>query len=1060
MAIDKSIKSILIIGAGPIVIGQACEFDYSGSQAAKALKSEGYKVILVNSNPATIMTDPSMADATYIEPLTSKFLERIIEKERPDAILPTLGGQTALNLAMALYEDGVFEKFNVKILGASASSIEIAENRWKFKEAMEKVGIATLKAHYVKTVDEGIVAGAQIGYPLMLRPSYILGGGGTGLVYGDEELVEKLENAFKASPTQEVLIEESIYGWKEFELEVMRDNDGNGVIICGIENIDPMGIHTGDSITVAPIQTLSDKEYQLMRDEALLCLETIGIATGGSNVQFAVNPQNGERRVIEMNPRVSRSSALASKATGFPIAKFAALLAVGYNLTELTNDITGSTPASFEPVQDYVVVKIPRFDFPKFPSTDDVLGTSMQSVGEVMSMASTFTESLTKAIRSLEIGKTGIRNIDNRFINLDRLELEKEITVPRPRRIFAVLEALRRNWSVSKISNLSYIDEWFLYEIEKSFNVNQETTPTTILKMLGWTEDDIDIKDIKDELSKNRVYKLVDTCSAEFSSITPYLYSTTGTEDDDISSNNEKVVVIGSGPNRIGQGIEFDYCCVHGVDALKENGYEAIMINSNPETVSTDYDTADKLYFEPLNWQEVEAVLLRENPKSVIIQLGGQTPLKLAEKIVEKGYTIAGSSIEVIDSTEDRELFQKLCTKENIKQPISNIAANVKELSDSVTQIGYPVLLRPSYVLGGRAMRVVNNETELSNYLDVLSKSDEDGNPFNSGPLLVDEYLTNAIEIDVDLISDGTDVVIAGILEHLEPAGVHSGDSTAVLPPYSIEENMLAEIRDKSIKLALSLNVRGLLNIQFAIKENELYILEANPRASRTMPFVAKVTKNQIIKAGTLIMLGHKIKDILKDTDYLSSKTNKIAVKKAIFPWSRFPAEDTMLGPEMKATGEVLGIGSKLGIALNKAYAAAGVEIGVKQQGIFITLSDEDKNKFLKTIRKYKDLEFKIYATEGTSEFLSKNNIESIKVGRADDEAPTSLTIMEKDLISVVINTPTFANEYTDGWKIRRLAHDSGVAVVSSVREAEAFIEAYVENNNALVDIGAIQDVS
>jgi carbamoyl-phosphate synthase large subunit len=1060
LAIDKSIKSILIIGAGPIVIGQACEFDYSGSQAAKALKSEGYKVILVNSNPATIMTDPSMADATYIEPLTTKFLERIIEKERPDAILPTLGGQTALNLAMALYEDGVFEKFNVKILGASASSIEIAENRWKFKEAMEKVGIATLKAHYVKTVDEGIVAGAQIGYPLMLRPSYILGGGGTGLVYGDEELVEKLENAFKASPTQEVLIEESIYGWKEFELEVMRDNDGNGVIICGIENIDPMGIHTGDSITVAPIQTLSDKEYQLMRDEALLCLETIGIATGGSNVQFAVNPQNGERRVIEMNPRVSRSSALASKATGFPIAKFAALLAVGYNLTELTNDITGSTPASFEPVQDYVVVKIPRFDFPKFPSTDDVLGTSMQSVGEVMSMASTFTESLTKAIRSLEIGKTGIRNIDNRFINLDRLELEKEIAVPRPRRIFAVLEALRRNWSVSKISNLSYIDEWFLFEIEKSFNVNQETTPTTILKMLGWTEDDIDIKDIKDELSKNRVYKLVDTCSAEFSSITPYLYSTTGTEDDDISSNKEKVVVIGSGPNRIGQGIEFDYCCVHGVDALKENGYEAIMINSNPETVSTDYDTADKLYFEPLNWQEVEAVLLRENPKSVIIQLGGQTPLKLAEKIVEKGYTIAGSSIEVIDSTEDRELFQKLCTKENIKQPISNIAANVKELSDSVTQIGYPVLLRPSYVLGGRAMRVVNNEIELSNYLDVLSKSDEDGNPFNSGPLLVDEYLTNAIEIDVDLISDGTDVVIAGILEHLEPAGVHSGDSTAVLPPYSIEEKMLAEIRDKSIKLALSLNVRGLLNIQFAIKENELYILEANPRASRTMPFVAKVTKNQIIKAGTLIMLGHKIKDILKDTDYLSSKTNKIAVKKAIFPWSRFPAEDTMLGPEMKATGEVLGIGSKLGIALNKAYAAAGVEIGVKQQGIFITLSDEDKNKFLKTIRKYKDLEFKIYATEGTSEFLSKNNIESIKVGRADDEAPTSLTIMEKDLISVVINTPTFANEYTDGWKIRRLAHDSGVAVVSSVREAEAFIEAYVENNNALVDIGAIQDVS
>ena len=1060
MVVDKSINSILIIGSGPIVIGQACEFDYSGSQAAKALKNEGYRVILVNSNPATIMTDPSMADATYIEPLTTKFLTKIIERERPDAILPTLGGQTALNLAMELNKEKVFEKFNVKILGASAESIELAENRWKFKEAMEEVGIETLKALYVKTIKEGMDAGVKIGFPLMLRPSYILGGGGTGLVHNSEELNEKLKVAFRASPTQEVLIEESVYGWKEFELEVMRDKDGNGVIICGIENFDPMGVHTGDSITVAPIQTLSDKEYQLMRDDALLCLETIGIATGGSNVQFAVNPKNGERRIIEMNPRVSRSSALASKATGFPIAKFAALLAVGYNLTELSNDITGSTPASFEPVQDYVVVKIPRFDFPKFPSTDDILGTSMQSVGEVMSMASTFTESLTKAIRSLEIGKTGIRNIDNRFINLDKIELEKEITIPRPRRIFAVLEALRRNWSVSKISDLSHIDDWFLYEIEKSFNVNQETTPTTILRMLGWTEDDVETKDIKNELAEKRVYKLVDTCSAEFSSMTPYLYSTTGQESDDITSTKEKVVVIGSGPNRIGQGIEFDYCCVHGIDALKENGYEAIMINSNPETVSTDYDTADKLYFEPLNWQEVEAVLLRENPKSVIIQLGGQTPLKLAKQISENGYNIAGSSIEVIDSTEDRELFQKLCTQENIKQPISKIAENSVELTQAVADIGFPVLLRPSYVLGGRAMRVVSTKEELDNYLNVLSKSDEDGNPFNSGPLLVDEYLTNTIEIDVDLISDGTDVIIAGILEHLEPAGVHSGDSTAILPPFSLSQNMINEIMDKSERLAKSLNVKGLLNIQFAIKNDVLYILEANPRASRTMPFVAKVTKNQIIKAGTLIMLGHKIKDILVNTDYLNDSNNKIAVKKAIFPWSRFPAEDTMLGPEMKATGEVLGIGSELGIALNKAYAAAGVEIGDKKKGIFVTLSNNDKERFLQTIIKYKELGFKIYATEGTSEFLSQNDIKSIKVGRANDVSPTSLTIMEENLISVVINTPTFANEYTDGWKIRRLAHDSGVAVVSSIREAEAFIKAYAQSTNALEDIGTIQDVS
>jgi len=610
---NKNIKSILIIGSGPIVIGQACEFDYSGSQAAKALKSEGYRVILVNSNPATIMTDPVMADATYIEPLTCDYLEKIIEIEKPDAVLPTLGGQTALNLAMELESKNIFNKFNIKLLGASADSIEIAENRWLFKNAMEEVGIKTLQAKYVKKIEDGILASKEIGFPLMLRPSFILGGGGTSLVNNEEELEKKLQEAFIASPTQEVLIEESVYGWKEYELEVMRDSDGNGVIVCGIENFDPMGVHTGDSITVAPIQTLSDKEYQIMRDEALLCLDTIGIATGGSNVQFAVNPKNGERRIIEMNPRVSRSSALASKATGFPIAKFAALLAVGFSLTELNNDITGTTPASFEPVQDYVVVKIPRFDFPKFPSTDDILGTSMQSVGEVMSIASTFTESLTKAIRSLEIGKTGIRNIDNRFINLPKVELQEEIKTPRPRRIFAILEAIRRNWPIEDISKLSKVDIWFLNEIEKSFNVTPESTPSSILKMLGWTNEDLDSLEIKEELEKNRVYKLVDTCSAEFLSKTPYLYSTFGVSNDDLTTKNKKVVVIGSGPNRIGQGIEFDYCCVHGIQSLKENNYEAIMINSNPETVSTDYDTADKLYFEPLSWVEVKRFLIESS---------------------------------------------------------------------------------------------------------------------------------------------------------------------------------------------------------------------------------------------------------------------------------------------------------------------------------------------------------------------------------------------------------------------------------------------------------------
>ena len=1057
---NKNIKSILIIGSGPIVIGQACEFDYSGSQAAKALKSEGYRVILVNSNPATIMTDPVMADATYIEPLTCDYLEKIIEIEKPDAVLPTLGGQTALNLAMELESKNIFNKFNIKLLGASAESIEIAENRWLFKNAMEEVGIKTLQAKYVKKIEDGILASKEIGFPLMLRPSFILGGGGTSLVNNEVELEKKLQEAFIASPTQEVLIEESVYGWKEYELEVMRDSDGNGVIVCGIENFDPMGVHTGDSITVAPIQTLSDKEYQIMRDEALLCLDTIGIATGGSNVQFAVNPKNGERRIIEMNPRVSRSSALASKATGFPIAKFAALLAVGFSLTELNNDITGTTPASFEPVQDYVVVKIPRFDFPKFPSTDDVLGTSMQSVGEVMSIASTFTESLTKAIRSLEIGKTGIRNIDNRFINLPKVELQEEIKTPRPRRIFAILEAIRRNWPIEDISKLSKVDIWFLNEIEKSFNVTPESTPSSILKMLGWTNEDLDSLEIKEELEKNRVYKLVDTCSAEFLSKTPYLYSTFGVSNDDLTTKNKKVVVIGSGPNRIGQGIEFDYCCVHGIQSLKENNYEAIMINSNPETVSTDYDTADKLYFEPLSWVEVKAVLDREQPDSVIIQLGGQTPLKLAKNIKDSGFEIAGSSLDVIETTEDRELFQKLCESIGIDQPKSKIAFNETELIQAVKEITYPVLLRPSYVLGGRAMRVVKNDEELKNYLSILSTSDEDGNPFNSGPLLVDQFLTNTIEIDVDLISDGKEVFTAGILEHLEPAGVHSGDSTAVLPPFSISEKLIKEIQNKSIKLAKSLKVRGLLNIQFAIKDDNIFILEANPRASRTMPFISKVTGNQIIKAGTLLMLGHSLDSIKKNTEYLNNSTKKIAIKKAIFPWTRFPAEDTMLGPEMKATGEVLGIGSNFGVALNKAYSAAGVEINQNKKGVFVSLSDIEKPNFVEIIKTYIKLDFKIYSTEGTSKYLNQNGIETVLVGRADDIAPTSLTIIEDKLISLVINTPTFANEYTDGWKIRRLSHEVGVAVVSSVREAEAFLMAFKEKENIFKDMEAIQNVS
>ena len=708
-------------------------------------------------------------------------------------------------------------------------------------------------------------------------------------------------------------------------------------------------------------------------------------------------------------------------------------------------------------MQDYVVVKIPRFDFPKFPSTDDLLGTSMQSIGEVMSISSTFNESLTKAIRSLETGKTGIRDFSQSLYRLSDSELEHEILTPRPRRIFSIFESLRRGWEPERISSLSKIDLWFIFELQKSFKADLDTTPLEILKKLGWTIEDIGIKNSFDDCN---VFKLVDTCSAEFPSKTPYIYSTSGQESDDQPSKKRKVIVIGSGPNRIGQGIEFDYCCVHGINALKDAGYEAIMINSNPETVSTDYDTADKLYFEPLSWYEVKSVLDREKPDSVLIQLGGQTPLKLAKNINSSNYKIAGSSLEVIESTEDRELFNKLCSTLEIKQPKSKIANNETELKQSILEIGFPVLLRPSYVLGGRAMRVVNNSIELEKYINALSKSDEEGNPFASGPLLVDEFLTNAIEIDVDLISDGKEVFIAGILEHLEPAGVHSGDSTAVLPPFSLTDNIVKNIKTKSKQLALRLDVKGLLNIQFALKNNELFILEANPRASRTMPFVAKVTGNQIIKAGTLLMLNYSLKDVRKKTDYLNKKSSKVAVKKAVFPWSRFPAEDTMLGPEMKATGEVLGVGSTFGVALDKAYAASGVEFDLKNKGLFVSLSDDQKENFLEIIRKFSKLDFKIYSTKGTNKFLISINISSTNVGRADEDNPTSLTIIENNLVSIVINTPTFENEQRDGWKIRRLAHNKGAAVVSSVREASALLEIFTDNKNSYDDINKIKNVS
>ncbi len=974
MPIRTDINKILLIGSGPIVIGQACEFDYSGTQACKALKEEGYEIVLVNSNPATIMTDPSISDRTYIEPLIPEILEKIIEKERPQALLPTMGGQTGLNLAVNLAESGVLDKYGVELIGAKLDAIKKAENRDEFKNAMIKIGLNVPESGVARTMSDAWEIVDRVGYPVIIRPSFTLGGVGGSIAYNVEEFEEFSKAGLHMSPVNEILVEQSVIGWKEFELEVMRDCKDNVVIICSIENFDPMGVHTGDSITVAPAQTLTDKEYQRMRDASIAIIREIGVDTGGSNIQFAVNPEDGEMSVIEMNPRVSRSSALASKATGFPIAKIAAKLAVGYTLDEIPNDITKYTPASFEPTIDYVVVKIPRFAFEKFPQTEPVLTTQMKSVGEVMAIGRTFKESLQKAIRSLEIDSSGFES------KTDDIELIKEnLRKPNPERLWYIADAFRAGMDLNEIFDLTYIDPWFLHNIEQIVEAESDLIQSVgngkdyidknkllnqyvfsderLGTLLNKTEDEV--RDINKKNNIQCVYKMVDTCAAEFEAHTPYLYSTHEYEDEAAPTERKKVVILGGGPNRIGQGIEFDYCCVHAAFSLKEEGYEAIMINCNPETVSTDYDTSDRLYFEPLTLQDTLSIIDREKPEGVIVHLGGQTPLKLAVPLEKNGVKIIGTSPDNIDLAEDRERFRDLILKLKLKQPRSGIARSEEQALKVAEEIGYPIMVRPSYVLGGRAMEIVYTEKSLKRYIkDAVKVS-------HNHPVLIDEFLRDAKEVDVDAICDGRTVVVAGILEHIEEAGVHSGDSAMVLPPYSLDEELVDEIRRQTKKLALALNVIGLVNIQFAVKDDEVYLIEVNPRASRTIPFVSKAIGVPLAKIGTKVMIGKTLQELGFTKEI---KIKHICVKESVFPFIRFSGVDTILGPEMKSTGEVMGIDTDLRKTFAKALLASGSELKTSGNA-FISVKDDDKPKIVHIAQHLIDLEISLIATKGTHEF-------------------------------------------------------------------------------------------
>lgn len=1030
----EDIKSILIIGAGPIVIGQACEFDYSGTQACKALKADGYRIILLNSNPATIMTDPELADATYIEPITPEIIEKIIEKERPDALLPTMGGQTALNAAIAVAKRGTLDKYNVELIGADIAAIEKAEDRQKFKDAMIKIGLDVPKSGVAHNMEEAREIIARIGLPLIMRPSFTMGGQGGGIAYNVEEFEEIVKSSLEASPVSEVLIEESVLGWKEFEMEVVRDKKDNCIIICSIENIDPMGVHTGDSITVAPALTLTDKEYQIMRNASLAVLREIGVETGGSNVQFAIDPKTGRMIVIEMNPRVSRSSALASKATGFPIAKVAAKLAVGYTLDEIANDVTGGkTPASFEPTIDYIVVKIPRFTFEKFVGAKTDLGSSMKSVGEAMAIGRSFPEALQKALCSMETGLTGL-NSPRKYT---AESIKQDLTKMSHDRLLVIADALRLGLSVDEICKLSHFDKWFVEQIQVIVEVetaikNQKSDISKVdllgYKKLGFSDkriqelSGIDAAALRNKCNIHPVYKRVDSCAAEFEASTAYMYS--AYEGDGVNepeceagiSARKKVIILGGGPNRIGQGIEFDYTCVHAAYALKEMDIEAIMVNCNPETVSTDYDTSDRLYFEPLTPENVIEICRKEMSKGellgVIVQFGGQTPLKLSHALQAAGIPILGTSVDSIDLAEDRDRFRKLLDKLELKQPKSDIAFKENEVIIKAEKIGYPVLVRPSYVLGGRAMAIINERSELQNWIDTM-QSQFKGALFES-PVLIDMYLQNASELDVDCLSDGKQVFVAGIMEHIEEAGIHSGDSACSLPPYSLSEKIIEEVKAETEKLAIALKVKGLMNVQYAIKDGKIYVIEVNPRASRTVPFVAKTIGIPVAKIATRIMAGES----LKSFGLTYKKLSHVAVKEAVFPFARFPGVDTILGPEMKSTGEAMGLDKDFGTAFAKSQLSAGNMLPM-QGNVFISVKETDKPKAVKIAQRLAKLGYKIVATHGTAKAIEDAGVKCQSVNKVREGRPHIVDMLKNSEIDLVINTTEGAEAIADSFSIR-----------------------------------------
>ncbi len=1048
------IKSVLIIGAGPIVIGQACEFDYSGVQACKALKEEGYRVILVNSNPATIMTDPDFADATYIEPIHWATLEKVIEVERPDAILPTMGGQTGLNCALDLHRHGVLEKFGVEMIGARREAIDMAEDRDLFRKAMRRIGLETVNGEIAHDLDQARAVLENIGFPAIIRPSFTLGGTGGGIAYNHDEFDDICLRGLDASPTKELLIEESILGWKEFEMEVVRDKADNCIIVCSIENFDPMGVHTGDSITVAPSQTLTDKEYQIMRDASIAVLREIGVDTGGSNVQFAINPENGRMIIIEMNPRVSRSSALASKATGFPIAKVAAKLAVGFTLDQLQNDITGgATPASFEPTIDYVVTKIPRFDFEKFPQADATLTTQMKSVGEVMAIGRTFQESFQKALRGLEIGSDGLDELTLEETG-EPLEtaLSAKLRVPGAERVWYLAEAFRHGMDLEQIYNICRIDPWFLAEFEDIVLAEadikrqtlEEISPDTFWgwKRMGFSDrrlakllsvDEQDVRDFRFANEIHPVYKRVDSCAAEFDTSTAYLYSSYDEECEAEPSNRQKIMVLGGGPNRIGQGIEFDYCCVHASMALREDGYETIMVNCNPETVSTDYDTSDRLYFEPLTLEDVLEIVRVEKPQGVIVQYGGQTPLKLARGLEQAGTAIIGTSPESIHRAEDREYFQKLLTELNLLQPPNRTASTAEQALVLAEEIGYPLVVRPSYVLGGRAMEIVYSAEDLYTYMTSALRVSFDS------PVLLDRFLNDAIEVDVDAICDGEQVIIGGIMEHIEEAGVHSGDSACSLPPFSLSKSVQQELTRQTKEMAMALNVIGLMNVQFAVKGDEIYVLEVNPRASRTVPFVSKATARPLAKIAACCMAGKSL-EAQKIAE--TWEPNFYSVKEAVFPFIKFPGVDTVLGPEMKSTGEVMGIGESFGDAFDKATQAAG-SIVPREGKVLISLRNEDQGASVGLAQYFSNNGFEIVATDGTSKVFSTAGIPVTRVNKVKEGRPHVVDRIKNNDFDLIINTTSDKQSLKDSYTIRREALLHKVTYFTTLAGARAAVEAH-----------------